>query len=452
MRSYQSDVVIVGAGPAGAHLASLLGRAGVRVILLDKNSVGETGAQWVNGIPLWMFEASGLDKPKSDEVHGAGARFTLIDPTHQSRVSILAPFLMDIDMRVFGCRLQATAEATPNVVVLHDVLVEGFELDSVGRPIEAYSKNARFKAELFVDVSGLAGVIRKNTPFLKELCPSIEPADLCRAAQEVRCVTDPHGALAFLESHAAQTGEILSWVGVAGGFSLLRVQISPDLSTIAFLTGTRALFGVPSGAQLIQNFVEKNPWVGEKIFGGQRAIPLKFPYANLVAPGVALLGDSASQVYAAHGSGVGIGLLAAKLLATTIIRAAHRGHDLGSLSSLWPYAARFHREYGALLAVSDLTRRFSQKLSPYEVHQMIAHGLMTESLLKSSLLQEQPKIAFRDFVGQLQGLLMAPAMAAKLGLLFSKFPKVYWAINQYPEKPDLEKVIAYEKRINSNCE
>jgi flavin-dependent dehydrogenase len=447
MRTHHCDVLIVGAGPAGTHLASLLGRAGISVIILDKNPAGEAGATWINGVPLWMFEASGLDKPLPQEVHGAGARFTLIDPTHQARVSILAPFFMDLDMRVLGTRLLNTAENTPNVRVFHQILIQSFDMDSKGRPRVAYAKNDCFKAELFVDVSGLSAVVRKNTPFLKELCPAVEPADLCRAAQEVRQIKDPHGALSFLETHQAQSGEILSWVGVAGGYSLFRVQIAPDLRTVSFLTGTRALFGVPSGAKLIQNFLVQNPWVGDKILGGGRAIPLRYPYGNLVAPGVALLGDSACQVYAAHGSGIGIGLLAAKQLAVTVIKAAHAGLDLGSLSALWPYAYHFHNEHGSLLATADLTRRFSQALSPYEVHQMIASGMMTEGILKSSLLQEQPKFSWSELSAQMKALVSAPSLAAKLALAFAKLPKILWATRQFPKEPDLPKVLAFETRL-----
>lgn len=447
MQTHICDVLIVGAGPSGTHLASLLGRAGLSVILLDKNPSGEAGASWVNGIPLWMFEGAGLGKPEPEELHSAGARFTVIDPTHQSRVSILSPFLTDIDMRKFGKRLLQTAENSPNVRVFHEILIQSFELDSNGRPIAACSKQDRFKAQLFVDVSGLAAVVRKNTPFLKELCPAVEPADLCRAAQEVRQIRDPHGALEFLSIQKAQSAEILSWVGVAGGFSLMRVQIEPDLKTINFLTGTRALFGVPSGARLIQNFMARHPWVGDKIFGGQRAIPIRYPYANLVAPGVALLGDSACQVYAAHGSGVGIGLLAAKQLAVCVIEAAHQGLDIGSLSALWPYTDRFHREYGALLLMSDLVRRFSQTLSPYEVHQMIAGGLMTEGILRSSLLQQHPEFNLTELLGQLRGLVSAPGLAFKMGLAFRKVPQILLAVKQYPNKPDLPKVFAYERRL-----
>lgn len=447
MRTHLCDVLIVGAGPSGTHLASLLGRSGLSVIILDKNPAGEAGASWVNGIPGWMLEASGLGKPEPDELHSAGARFTVIDPTHQSQVSILAPFLMDIDMRAFGARLLKAVENSPNIRVFHDTLVQDFELDSNGRPVMARSQNAYFKAKLFVDVSGLAAIVRKNTPFLKELCPVVEPTDLCRAAQEVRYIRDPYGALEFLENHKAQSGEILSWVGVAGGFSLMRAQIAQDLKTINFLTGTRALFGVPSGARLIQDFLTRNPWVGDKIFGGQRAIPLRYPYGNLVAPGVALLGDSACQIYSAHASGVGIGLLAAKQLAVCVIKAAHQGIDIGSLSALWPYSANFHKEYGLLLLSSDLMRRFSQILSPYEVHQMIAGGIMTEGILKSSLLQQHPEISLGEFSRQLRGLIAAPALAFRMGLLLTKIPKLLLALNQYPDKPDLPKVLRYERRV-----
>ena len=447
MRTHHCDVLIIGAGPSGTHLASLLGTAGISVIVLDKNPTGEAGASWVNGIPLWMFEEAGLGKPKPEELHSAGSRFTVIDPTHQARVSILAPFLMDIDMRKFGERLLQTAENSKNIRVFHEILVQSFELDSQGRPTAAYAQQDCFKAQLFVDVSGLAAVIRKNTPFLKALCPVVEPSDLCRAAQEVRCIKNPHQALAFLETQQAQSGEILSWVGVAGGFSLMRVQIAADLKTVNFLTGSRALFGVPSGAKLIQNFIARHPWVGDKIFGGQRAIPIRYPYGNLVAPGVALLGDSACQIYAAHASGVGIGLLAAKQLAECVIEAAHRGLDIGSLSALWPYTYHFHKKYGALLWLSDRVRRFSQSLSPYEVHQMISGGLMTRGILKSSLAQQHPEFSLGEFYGQMRGLLLAPGLAFKMGQWFAQVPKTLLALKQYPDKPDLPKVLQYEKRL-----
>ncbi|MES2504876.1 MAG: NAD(P)/FAD-dependent oxidoreductase [Myxococcota bacterium] len=447
MRTHRCDVLIVGAGPAGAHLASLLGRAGFSVILVDKNLEGETGARWVNGIPLWVFAEAGLEKPEIHEVHTAGSRFTLIDPTHQARVSISVPFLLDVDMRSFGDRLVSRAQASPGVRVMLGKAIKGFEFDHHGRPLRAFSQTDSFEAELMVDVSGLSAIIRKGTPFLKELCPPIEPKDLCRAAQEVRAIKDPHGALNFLEKQNCQSGEILSWVGVAGGYSVLRIQIASDLRTMAFLTGSRALFGVPSGAKIIQNFIATHPWVGDKIFGGQRAIPLGRPYAHLVAPGVALVGDSAGQVYASHGSGIAMGLLAAKILAKHLIQGATRGDDIGSLSVLWGYAHEFHDTYGPLLAMSDLNRRFSQTLSPYEVHQIIASGLLSAGILRSSLMQQRPEISWRETSNQMKALVRAPGLSMRVMWAFSKLPKILWASKQYPSEPDLPKALAYERRL-----
>ena len=57
-------------------------------------------------------------------------------------------------------------------------------------------------------------------------------------------------------------------------------------------------------------------------FGGQRAIPLGRPHDTLASDRVALVGDAARQVFSAHGSGIGAGMVAARMLVDAIVRGA----------------------------------------------------------------------------------------------------------------------------------
>jgi len=49
------DVVIVGAGTAGASAAYQFARRGRRVALVDAKAFDASGARWVNGVAPWMF-------------------------------------------------------------------------------------------------------------------------------------------------------------------------------------------------------------------------------------------------------------------------------------------------------------------------------------------------------------------------------------------------------------
>ena len=103
----------------------------------------------------------------------------------------------------------------------------------------------------------------------------------------------------------------MGWLGVHGGFSLLRVHVDLEQEEVSLLTGSIAEQGTPSGKRILQNFVDRHDWIGDAKFGGSRVIPLRRPYSVLGAGRIALVGDSASQVFAPHGSGIAMGMLGA---------------------------------------------------------------------------------------------------------------------------------------------
>lgn len=457
MSTLQADVVIVGAGPNGAQVARFLAHSGLKVIIIDRKPKGETGAQWINGVPQWMLEEANLWPLAGDLVFSHTDKFTLIHASHEARVTVPSSPAIDVDMRALGQRLLSDVESMSHVNVLYDVEMMDATFDgndrltSISVEQKKVRKNNRLQlhAKVFIDASGLQGVLRRASPVLRKLCPPLDRGNLCTAAQEVRDISDRSEAEAFLAEAKAEPGEVLSWVGVAGSYSLLRVQIAKDFSKVAFLSGALALPKLPSASWLISNFTLDNLWVGGKQLGGSRAIPLRRPYSALVTSGLALVGDAACQIYTSHASGVGVGLCAAKQLADTILQAAKAGKDIGDIASLWPYSVAFHRRYGGLLASSDVFRRFSQALSSEESKTLLASGLLTPSLVSDALEQQHAKPRFKELPFQLIGSVQNPKIVSRMIPAIARMQLANLATKTFPKKPgkNWSKLLRYESMM-----
>ena len=357
------DLAIAGAGTAGAALAGHAARAGMRVVCVERRPLGEAGARWVNGVPRWMFEEAGIDEPRGDERLGYGHPFHLVAGRGPERVVVREHDVLDVDMRLLVARLQRDA-IDAGADLRGGVTVHGLESGVLA------TSAGPLRARWFVDASGLAGARLLDQP-------RMHPADVCTAAQQVRVVRDPAGAREFLARHGVEPRATLCFTSIAGGYSIVNVRVDGD--HVSMLTGSIPALGNPSGARLLASFVEDNAWIGDVVFGGARAIPLRRPHV-LARGDVALLGDAGSQVFSAHGSGIGVGLVAARQLADALARGA----------GPQGYARAFRRRWGLLLASYDLLRRLSQRLDARHVGWMMRAGLLNETSVRTALEQRLP--------------------------------------------------------------
>lgn len=377
------DVIVVGAGAAGAAAALFLREAGRSVALIDKRDVGETGARWVNSVPAWCFEEAGLPVPHGELLfrdHGTHG-IHLVAPDGRGRVSIAAPAVLHVDMRRLTEDLVRRAEQAGVVLrqgTLRELSIEQGEVRGL-----VLDGGEKLRARLVVDATGLGAHVRRRVPALARACPEVDAEHRCVAAQHQFEVKDRHGLAAFLEQRGARPGDDVAFPGIAGGYSTLTLFTRRDDDVIGVLAGSIPALGVDGGAELVRRFVASQPWIGARMWGGQGAIPLRRPYATLGAARVALLGDSACQVYSSHGSGIGIGLVAARLLAS----AASSIDDPGSPRVLDRYARRFRQRHGGLLAASDAFRRYAQGLRPEVLSALIGHGLLDASLAEAAITQ-----------------------------------------------------------------
>jgi flavin-dependent dehydrogenase len=385
------DVVVVGAGSSGAAAAAFLAEQGARVRLIERRALDVAGARWVNGVPLAAFRDAGVEAPVAPERRGGPSPFHLTAPSG-ARVVIDGHEVVDVDMRLLVARLQARARAA-GAQLVGDTAVTGLTSEGVA------TAGGEIRARWIIDASGLAGARLLGQP---------RPArtDLCAAAQEVHEVRDPTAARAFFAQHGVDPGTVLGLVGTAGGFSVVDVHLAHDAREVAILTGSIPALGHPSGKALLDRFVAEHAWIGARIFGGAGAIPLCRAHDRLADDRVALVGDAGCQVFPAHGSGVGSGMIAARLLADTIARGA----------PLRAYELAWHRRRGGLHATYDVLRRWNQTLSAAQIDRLLASGALDPVLARAGLDQRMPAIEPRALGHQVRALIGEPSLRSSLAI------------------------------------
>jgi len=442
------DALVVGAGSAGAAAAARLARHGLRTALLDARPFADAGARWINYVPRWMFEAADVAPPVAPERRGVPAPMTVT--VGGARVTVPENPCLAVDMRALVARLQAGAAAAG---------VTGFERMHVhrvglvaGRPVELETDAGLLRAALFVDASGLNGVLRRRVPRLAADCPTVDRAHLCSAAQEVRAVRDREAAAAWQAHHGLAPDEILSAPGVAGGYSVINLSVDAHLSEVDLLTGCIVGDGFTGGA-LIDRAVREHAWIGERLFGGSGTIPLRRPYDRLTAPGVALIGNAACQVFPAHGSGVGIGLVAARELADAVgaTGAGGGGGDPGDERRLWAWQAAFHRRHGAVLAAYDLFRRLTQSLDAADFGRMLRAGLVNPRQMALGLLQALPEIGPSEVLGFLAAARLHPSLAGRAAAALAGMPALIALYRAHPERPGPRALALWSRAVARLC-
>lgn len=411
------DLVVIGLGSAGALAAALAAERGMKVIGLDSRPLGEAGARWVNGVAGWQFDAAGVERPRPPELRGERVPMHLVAGWGPTRSVVRDHELLEVDMRLLVARLQDRARAAG--AELRQSKALGWS-DGV-----LETEHGPLRPRFLADASGLGGL-----GILPVARP--RPEEICVAAQEVRQVRDRQAAERFFQQHEIPLGETLCFTCVAGGYSIVNLRLDGD--EVSLLTGSIPALGKPSGRQLLDRFVSEQPWVGERLFGGARPIPLVAPPGRLGAGQVALLGDAAGQVYGMHGSGVGAGMVAAR----TLIDALAGGGTPEDYNYQW------QRAHGGSLAGAAMFCRFSSSLTPEHTAQMMSSGLMSPGLSRKGLDQRLLFPDLEELPLLTRGLLTSPKVALAMAPMVSRLGALYALYQTFPRDP--AKIPAFEAR------
>jgi flavin-dependent dehydrogenase len=438
----RTDAVVVGAGTAGANVACELARLGMGVVLVERRAASHGGAHWHNGVLDWQFRRAGLGTPVPPERVRDGATVHLFGPDGRRAVTVADSPVVTADMALLGERLRSSA-GEQGVEVLDRVAHLSVEVRGGRVTALELAGGRRLEAALFVDASGRRGVLRSADALLRPWCPPVRGDELCTATDVVLRVADTDGARRYLDRFGVPAGDTISMVGTHGGFSTCGVTVSAALDEVSVLVGCLANGRYGTGPRMLGELRRREPWIGEEISGGSGVIPLRRPYARFTAPGLAMVGDAACQVFPAHGSGIGIGLIAGRMLADAVRGAA----DPGAETTLWAYQAAFQRELGGLLAAFDGFRRMSTALGGDGVGRMLSAGLMTEPMVRAGLDQRWRTPTTAELPAMAARLAREPGLAARMLPMLVRGQLAGRAGARYPEEVDGAALAAWDARV-----
>ena len=361
MTPHHSDVLIVGAGPAGLSLAISLAQAGFTATVVEQHSdsalaapapdgreialthpsrstlqrlgswalladheVGPISEAQVHDGPLGQHSALQLTTPQTP-VGAAPGALGFIVPNHALRRTAYA-----VAARTPGVRLVTSAQVTRVAT-----LPGHAELDCVPTAPGAHTTPQRLTAPLLVAADSRFSATRRQLGLGAQMTDFGRTVIVCRMRH-----TLPHGNVTHECFGYDRTLAVLPLPDdPQTGQALCSVVVTARAADAAALMaqGPQAF-----AAQVQAQFHDR---LGPMALVGERhAYPLVAVYAQRFAGHrCALLGDAAVGMHPVTAHGYNLGLAGVERLTAALVSARQRGLDIGSADALTPYAQGHHR-------------------------------------------------------------------------------------------------------------
>ncbi|MHA2314805.1 MAG: geranylgeranyl reductase family protein [Candidatus Hermodarchaeia archaeon] len=381
----EHDLIIVGAGPAGAHLASQAAKLGLKTLLLERLSRDRVGDKVCGeGIALHHLKNAGIPYPKGKELGTSINGIDIYPPSMQNYVTVSQLVEGEpcqgwtVDRLYFGQRLLGYAEKSGAEIRDHAHVLEPL-LDNgtvVGVKYKDTTSNAmkEVRAKVTVDASGMSASLRRRIqhPLIERTIALNDQAVCYREVLELQAPFEPADRCWIIMDDRYSPGGYV-WIFPRGG----------KIANVGL--GTQGGHGYKP-KELYQQFLASNPIFKDAkvIHGGGGAAPIRRPLWSYVADGIIFTGDSGCHVNPIHGGGIGSAIEAGHV-ATPFIKEAIEADDV-SAEGLWGFNVKYNRHhYGQKIASLDLMRRLLQEVGNEEFEFVINNRIITtEDLLRAN--------------------------------------------------------------------
>ena len=367
--SDEADVIIAGAGIAGATLALALAKAGLRPVLIDPVVFDAQVAPTFDGRASAIAFAAyrqwrALDVAPALDPHAQRIEQILVTDGRAPGAAAGAPppFFLRFDAAEIADRSEgeplgyllenrhiraglAEAVRRAGIQVLAPARVAGLESGPRGASVRL-ADGRTLAAPLVVGAEGRGSVVR-------------EQAGVGVIGWDYRQT----GVVATVKLERPHHGVAYEFFLPSGPFAIL--PLTADRASLVWTESVRRGAALKAArpeifhAHLQRRFGEA---VGEaRVEGPVFTYPLGLQLAErLTASRVALLGDAAHAVHPIAGQGLNLGLKGAAALAETLVEASRLGEDIGSDAVLERYARWRRFDVATLSAGMDLfVRLFS---------------------------------------------------------------------------------------------
>ena len=418
------DVLVVGAGPAGATAARFAAKAGLSVLMLDQNPMAKIGEKTCgNAISTDVFSELEVDPPRS-AYHGLVDGIEIVSPdwnvTYHLEQQGARGMMLDrlgFGQYLLGLALDAGAELRDNFAVTGPIVdksvagVRGVNLRRKSRE--------EVGARITVEASGVGAVIRRNMG--KDVDNSTDNDETMVCHRQIRNVggNDSKFLRIYLDQEAAPGGYI--WYFPMGGD-----MVNAGLGVAKGMTNPERAFEV---------YARKFPGFNRAalVHAGSAIVPTRRPMAPSVHDGIIFTGDAGFTVDPLHGGGIASSMQAGKIAARTLAEAVEEGDY--SMKSLWSYCHDFNTTVGRLHATHDVLRIFLQGLYNEEANFGMANRVITEQDVMDMSSGRPFKLSLTDAIRRLLTAAEKTALLGRLARLPSLLKKAEDIYAGFPGEP-----------------
>ena len=399
----QYDVIIAGAGPAGVSTAYVLGKHGVKTLLIDrkeKEKIGDKvcGDALSQVITDRLKELTGIEPPQGDELGERTEKLVLLGKRKKAKLDIDLPS-QTVDRHKYGQRLLRQALEFPTVELLDEHRVVGVLTENgrvTGVRVLGKDGEKSFEAKIVVDASGYNGVVRRRLPdgVAPRIMRTVPKKEMIVAYRDIIVTKDPHP--------------------YRKGLYLLYFDDLPMPGYYWAFSKGEKLLNIGLGYLLTpenegKNIREINARIRDQLFTDYEIlksqghqIPARLPLPSVVADGLMLTGDAAALANPINGEGHGPALLSGAMAALTAVKALEKGDS--SEKALWSYSKWVWNTYGVEFALGVALIKFFEKYEYDDFDWLLAKGIITEQdvvevlnepMSKTSILKRAAKAITR---------------------------------------------------------
>ncbi len=419
------DIAVIGAGPAGCSAALPAARAGMRVLIIEREKAADVGRKVCGnaiGVEGLTPVAHEVTPPGGAEVAARLESGTLYMRDGKTGVRLPAPGVV-LNRLVFGQRLLADAvSAGANLVDSCSCI--GWSDREATRVRLRFNDGSEsdLTARVVIDASGFRSVLARNGGTTHD--DPVARTEVAVAYREIVSLPNPvderTGGFVVFAAPGAEQG--YAWVFPMGG-RLANVGIG---TTLASVTGSlKEAYGV---------FVAGRPELrgAERVSGGAGMVPVRRPLASLVGDGFMAVGDAGCQTSPLHGGGIVPAILSGVKTGEQAVRAISNGGT--SAEALWEYGTQFMRTIGAAYAAQNVLKDLIYSLSNSNMAFLCSQIAQSERLIhaiqRGSFL---PGVS--EALRRLAALTRRPRLAARIISTGKAMASVRHHYEAYPDSP-----------------
>jgi flavin-dependent dehydrogenase len=430
-------IIVIGAGQGALVAARNLAAAGHSVDIYEKCSAENLSYDWHDDVEEAVFAEVGVPIPKESFKK---SNWSFVAPGSDKCVKIEIPE-KDLDLSVERRPLTKTLVSMAleaGARIHYSSEAQGLIIEN-GRVKGATVGGEKLYADLVIDGSGATSRLRASLPASFNIQTTPRAGELFIAWRAFFNSNE-----GFIPGADTDTNKVyLRHLG-EGGISWCIYQ--PQSGHVNVLIGRIDKLSAETKDAALADLKKNNPVLGDKILRGgfNTIIPVRYPISRMVADGYALIGDSAFMTIPMLGSGIANCLRAGKILASVINKTNSSDAD-----KLWNYQVKYFKAIGAAHAGVDVLKRWLLVADPKKIRFVFESGVISEDDLKHASVGETVKLGGVEMLKKLKAGFRHLFFLVKLALVLEKGKNATKVALQIPEKFDNEKILVWQKKLDS---